>query len=339
MNQGSDYLNIFDIARESGVSISTVSRVINNPELVKVETKEKILKIINDANYTPNSMARGLAKKESMIIGVVIPNINNPFYSEIVRAIQDISSQKGYSVIICNTDENMDEEKRIISTLVSKQVDGIIFAGGRRLSEESNEYIRKLALNLPIVFVCEDIVDDNIYCVNTNKEMGMYILTNYLIKLGHKKIALINTLAGYKPSEEKLNGYKKALKEKDITYDPSIILSAENTIQGGYKSAESLLKNIKGVTAVISSSDIMAMGVMTIFIKNNYRVPEDISITGFDNITISEYFNPPLTTVSINLYKMAKEATIILDKLLKLNTVKTKIKMIEPRLIVRNSCR
>jgi len=332
-------MNIFDIAEKSGVSITTVSRVLNNTGHVKEETRQKILKVIEENHYTPNSLAQGLAKKESKTIGVVITNINNPFYSEMVRAIQDIASQKNYSVMICNTDDNVDEEIKITNTLVSKQVDGIIYAGGRPLDEKLNAHVRNVSRQIPTVLVCEDMTDDNIYCINSDKEMGMYLITDYLTSLGHRNIFFVNTPAGYKPSVEKLNGYKKALGEKGIKICDDYIFNCDNSVHGGYKAGEYIIKNMMGGTAVLCASDIMAMGVMNFFVKSSYQIPRDISIAGFDNIMFSGFFNPTLTTVSINLYKMAEEAARLLDKLIQKKTVKKKIKILEPMLNIRESCK
>lgn len=331
-------MNIFDIAKKSGVSITTVSRVLNDTGLVKEETREKVLRVMRENNYTPNSLARGLAKKESMAIGLVVPNINNPFYSEMVRAVQDMASQKNYSVVAVNTDDSIEAEKRILTTLVAKQVDGMIFAGGRYLAEEHNAHLRELAQKVPTVLAYEDIDDPNIYCVNARKEQATYLITSHLIRLGHRRIFFVNTQDGFKPSREKLSGYRKAMRECGLETGDEYVVSGSNTIQAGFEAGKTIAADLRGATAVLTASDILAMGAMNALVLEGLRIPDDISVAGFDNITLSEFFNPSLTTVSIDLYEMAKTSALVLDHLINGAHDDERVIMLEPKLVIRNSC-
>jgi len=331
-------MNIFDIAKKSGVSITTVSRVLNDTGLVKEETREKILRVMRENDYTPNSLARGLAKKESMAIGLVIPNINNPFYSEMVRAVQDMASQKNYSVVAVNTDDSIETEKRILSTLMARQMDGMIFAGGRYLAQKHNIHLRELAKKIPTVLAYEDIDDPNIFCVNARKEQATYLITSHLIRLGHKRIFFVNTQDGFKPSREKLSGYQKAMREWGLEMGDAYVISGSNSIQAGFEAGKRIAADLRGATAVLTASDIIAMGAMNALVLEGLHIPDDVSVAGFDNINLSEFFNPPLTTVSIDLYEMAKTAALVLDHLINGTYDDHRVVMLEPKLVIRNSC-
>jgi DNA-binding LacI/PurR family transcriptional regulator len=331
-------VNIFDIAKKTGFSITTVSRVINDTGLVKQETREKILQVMRENNYTPNSLAQGLAKKESTAIGMLVPNINNPFYSEMVRAVQDVVGKNNYALVAVNTDDRLDEEKRILSALIAKRVDGLIFAGGRDLDDAHNRHVRDVAKRIPTVFVCEDIDDPNIYCVNTRKELATRLLTRHLIELGHSRIYFVNTQEEFKPSTEKIAGYRAALEENGISYAPNRVLHCNNTIFDGYTAGQRIAENLNGATAVITASDIMAMGLMNALVKAGYSIPDDISVAGFDNIAISEYFNPSLTTVGSSLYEMAQMAAVILERLISGKSVERRVTVLEPKVVLRSSC-
>lgn len=332
-------MNIFDIAKKTGFSITTVSRVINDTGLVKEETRQKILQVMRENNYTPNSFAQGLAKKESKTIGMLVPNINNPFYAEMMRAVQDTASINNYAVVAVNTDDSLALEKSTLSTLLAKQVDGLIFAGGRDLCEEHNAHVREAAQRVPTVFVCEDIDDPNIYCVNTKKEEATRLLTEYLIRLGHRRILFVNTQEGFKPSCEKLAGYRAALKRHKLRYTSSLVLYGNNTVEEGYRAGCRIATGLSGATAILTASDIMAMGVLNALLQHGRSVPDDISVAGFDNIFISEFFNPSLTTAGSSLYEMAQMAAVILDKRISGKPVEERITFLEPKLILRKSCR
>ena len=202
---------IKDIARMANVSIATVSRVINGNGTVAQKTEKRILEIIKELNYVPNNVARSLVKQNSKTIGVVVADIMNPFYSEIIRAIQDQANIDGYSVISCNSDEDMEKEKQCIKMLLENQVSGIIFAGGRGKGDYYNQHIRDVAKKVPVVLADEFLEGENIYSIVCNKIKGAYEGVSALIELGHKRIAMINGYRDYKPSIEKLRGYKRAL--------------------------------------------------------------------------------------------------------------------------------
>ncbi len=330
---------IKDIAKMANVSIATVSRVINETGSVSKKTEKKINDIIKEIHYVPNNVARSLVKQNSKTIGVVVADIMNPFYSEIIRAIQDQADIDGYSVISCNSDEDMDKEKQCIQMLLENQVSGIIFAGGRGKGDYYNAHIVDLAQKVPVVLADEYQSGDNIYSIVCNKSKGAFEAVSYLIELGHKRIAIINGYQEYKPSIEKLNGYKKALKEAGIPFKEEYVKYGDYHVNGGERNIKELMTLDEPPTAVFTANDLMAMGAIKALKGLGYRVPADVSVIGFDDIMMNEYTIPNLTSVRQEMTAQGQLAVQILHQLFTGEKKPKKKYTIEPVLSKRDSCR
>lgn len=330
---------IKDIARMANVSIATVSRVINGNGTVAQKTEKRILEIIKELNYVPNNVARSLVRQNSKTIGVVVADIMNPFYSEIIRAIQDQANIDGYSVISCNSDEDMEKEKQCIQMLLENQVSGIIFAGGRGKGDYYNQHIRDVAKKVPVVLADEFLEGENIYPIVCNKIKGAYEGVSALIELGHKRIAMINGYQDYKPSIEKLRGYKRALKDHGILYREEYIRYGDYHLDGSESHVRELMQLNQPPTAIFASNDLMAMGAIRALKHLGLEVPGDISVIGFDDIMMNEYMQPALTSVRQEMSRQGQLAVQILDMIFTGSKKPKKKYVIEPSVVMRSSCR
>lgn len=330
-------LNIYDIAEEAGVSIATVSRAINRPEKVKAETMEKIQNIIKKANYTPNALAQSLVFNTTRTIGVIIGSISNPFYGELVRAIEDKAADEGYTILLGNTDNKFEEEGKYIEVFLKKKVDGMIFAGGRMMEEKYDEHIQRIAKVIPVVLANHILIEKNVYCVLSDEAKGTIIAMEHLIKKGYKNIAYINGYSNSYASIVKKENYIKTLLQNNIEISDELMVNAPNDeMSGGYSACESLLGRKANFTAIFAANDLMAMGAIKYLISNGYRVPEDIAVVGYDNIDMCNYFHPGITSVSQNIRLLGENSVKIMNDVLYSKDV-SKVTFYEPELIIRES--
>ncbi|MEW9094507.1 MAG: LacI family DNA-binding transcriptional regulator [Clostridiaceae bacterium] len=329
-------ITIKDIAREANVSIATVSRVINNKEDgVSKETREKILQIMKKHNYIPSSIARGLVTKKTNIIGLILPDINNPFFPGIVRGVEDAANEYGYNIILCNTDDNEDKEKTYIQILKEKCVDGIIYTSTLYNNGENINLLYKY--KIPFVSMDRNMNIDDIPFVATNGEAGMFKIVEYLLKNGHTEIAYISGKRGAVFNCGRLKGYKKSLEKYGIPIREEFIKYGDYKITSGIKCMEELLKCSNKFTAVACENDLMAIGALEVLNSRKINVPEEVSVTGYDNIFFSKATFPKLTTVSQPTYQMGYKAVELLMKIIKKEEVKEREIILNTDLIIRDS--
>jgi DNA-binding LacI/PurR family transcriptional regulator len=329
--------NIYDVANAAKVSISTVSRVINNPELVSANTRKRVQEVMETLNFIPNSLARSLTSKSTQTIGVVVADITNPYYAELLRSIQDAGNDIGYSIISCNSHEDMARERRIISTLLEKQVDMIILVGGRGTGTDFTTHVLDLAKQIPVILCNEYLKGENIYSVVCDKSEGTQLAVRHLVSLGHKRIAFINGGAVYKPSADKMKGYKKALKEAGLAIQVEYIQYGDYHLESGSDCVEKLLALEEPPTAIITSNDLMALGAIKAIQALGKRVPEDISIIGFDDIYLNNYITPALTSVRQKLDELGKKSVALIPLIMEGKAPAKTI--IHPDLVIRETCR
>ncbi|MCY6485198.1 LacI family DNA-binding transcriptional regulator [Clostridium aestuarii] len=323
-----------DIANLAGVSKTTVSMVLNKKNInVSETTKNKILKIAEELNYIPNNVARSLSTNKSETIGIIIPDITNPFFSEIARAIEDTASKLNYNVIFCNTDNDNEKEKKYVKLLISKLVDGVIFITGSG-NDESLDILDNN--NIPLVLVDRDIEKKKNYCgVYTLNEQGVIDGVNYLLRKGKKKIAFVTGAKELRISRQRIEGYKKIMLENNI-YDEGLIFESDFTIEGGMQSTEKIINSRNDIQAIFYSNDIMAFGGIKVLIRKGYNIPEDISIIGFDNIKISDFMEPELTTIGQPIYEIGKIACELLVNVINKKVYNRQI-YLKTKLIIRGT--
>lgn len=332
-------VTIARVAKEAKVSVATVSRVINNPEKVKEETRLIVEEVIKDLNYSPNAMARALVTKETRTIGVIIPDINNLFYPAVVRGIQDGVSKIDYQAIFCSTDNNIEEEKKYIKSLVEKRVDAFIILGSRKTGHENNEHLVELAEKHPVVLVNDYIENSKVYSVMTDEVSGAYKAVDYLISLGHKDIVHITVEPNFTTMVNKLEGYKLALKENNFEYDEDKVFNATSYTESGNLVMNEIIDKGLKPTAIFAGNDQIAIGVISSILSHGLRVPEDISVIGYSDIPIAKSIYPSLTTVGQFPHKTGKMSVDVAIKLINNKTIENQKVVLEPDFIVRGSTR
>lgn len=328
-------VTIYDVAREAGVSMATVSRVVNNNPNVKPATRKKVFEAIERLGYRPNAVARGLASKKTTTVGVVIPDISNAIFAEVARGIEDIANMYHYNIILCNADKKKDKEIRVINTLLEKQVDGLLFMGGAVTDEHRQSFKTS---NVPIVLCATSDETKEIPSVDIDHEAAASTAVQALIKQGHKRIAMISgTLEDPSNGYARFQGYKNALKAAEITYDESLVRIGNYRYESGADAMRYFLELDERPTAVFSATDEMAIGAIHMAQDHGLHVPENISIISVDNSRMASMVRPQLTTVAQPMYDIGAVSMRLLTKLMKKENVEDAQVILPHELITRQS--
>ena len=291
-------VTIKDVARLSEVSISTVSRVINDSKPVSPEVRKRVLKVIEETGYKPNDVARSLVTKRSYLIGVIINNLAQSFVADIVRGVEEIGKMYDYDILLCSSYGSKEAQINYLQLLNRKQAEGI-FLVGYNFDEEVIELVK--SLKKPYVYFTRKVEQD-MERVSIDYYSASYEATSYLIKQGNKKIAYVGDYEDRVTVEEnKVNGYKKALEDGELMSSGIFVVDGRRYIQA-YENSEQLLDKIKNIDAILCTNDEVAIGVMNYLKDNGIRVPEDVSIMGFGNIMESQFVRPKLATVGEPFY-------------------------------------
>src|SRR5699024_4834606 len=296
------------------------------------ETKNRVLETVEEMNYKPNTLARSLITRKTKTIGLVLPDITNPFYPEVARAIEDVANSKGYSVMLCNTDNNLEKEKRYISVLKEKFVDGIIFTTDTSLNQDE---FNELVGNTPTLILDENVEVNYKYGVFVDNIKGGYEAVKYLLGLGHKKIDWITGPLESKNSLDRMAEFRKILFERGIKLDENLIFEGDYKIESGIKAIEYF--GNREYTAIFAFNDMMAFGVYKGLKSRGYDVPEDVSVVGFDDLDFAQILEPSLTTIKQPVYKIGKAAGELLIRIIEDKSCDDNIIVYEPKLIRRGS--
>lgn len=328
--------SIKDVAKEAGVSIATVSRVLNDIDVVNEETKEKVLVAIKKLGYRPNIVARSLKTQKTSTIGIIIPDISSQFYPEIVRGAEDVANIYDYNIILCNTDLDIEKEMEYLKVLKEKMVDGVLY-----MSNSLQKDIIDLIRELEIPTVLTETIDEekSFPSVTVDNLKAAYEATKYLIEKGNKKIAYVG------PNDNNVNatslrykGYKKALLEMNLEVNQSLISFSGIKAKDGYAAMEKIIDN-SSIDGIFCASDEIAMGVINLLRDKGIRVPEDIDVIGFDNIYSSSIFYPKLTTISQPMYDMGSVGMRMLIKIINKQPLGKEHYVLNHKLIERDSCK
>jgi LacI family transcriptional regulator len=314
-------VTIYDVAREAGVSMATVSRVVNGNPNVKPATRKKVLDVIRSLGYRPNAVARGLASKKTTTVGVVIPDISHMFYAELARGVEDIASMYHYNIILCNSDLNKEREIQLIETLLEKQVDGLLFLGGE-ITEAHRELFSVSAV--PVVLAATRDEKKELPFVTIDQIQAAKEATSVLILEGNRRIAFIggpltDPVGGY----PRWLGYKEALEENGLTFDEKLVRLGNYRYRSGFEAMKELLQTEPEITAVFATSDEMAVGAMHAALDLGRRVPDDLSVIGFENIPLASQVRPLLSTVSVPMYDIGAVAMRLLTKYMNNEPIET----------------
>jgi len=325
--------NILDVALKAQVSIATVSRVVNKSDhKVNPATREKVLAAIRELDYRPNALAKGLLMKKTMTIGIIIPDISNPYYAEIVRGIQDTADLAGYAVMLHNTDGKQERIIRHIYLLREKSVDGVIFCGGIINEYETLSTLKELKER--VVVVGRHEVD--FPAVMVDNMGGATQAVQHLIGLGPRLIGCIAGPDGSTTAADRLTGYRNALAQNGMALDERLVKRGTWNPESGYLLAKELLAGPKWPTAIFSANDQMAFGVIKAARELALDVPKELAVVGFDNVPPGFYFDPPLTTVEIPMYDIGVASMGMLIDLLSGEKF-DKLRLFNTKLIVRGS--
>ncbi|MEN2984374.1 MAG: LacI family DNA-binding transcriptional regulator [Dictyoglomaceae bacterium] len=328
-------LTINDIAKIAGVSKGTVSYVLNNKPGVSAEVREKILRIIEEHGYKPNKLAQALAGKKTNFIALVIPDISDVFYAKIIKGVEKTLSKNGYFLNLYSTHANPEKEHQVFEFLNTGFVDGIIIMA---YHIEENFIKKIIDAKIPVVFIDYPYDNNKIYSVIVDNEEGGFKATEYLINLGHRKIVFIHGSKDAWDSDLRFKGYLKALEKYNIPFNENLVSRGDFTKEGGYRAVKEILDSGEKFTAIFSANDHMALGAMKALKEKGLRIPEDISIIGFDNIEASALSNPPLTTIMQPIYQLGEMSAKILLRLLSGENLDQKRFLLKTQLIERKSC-
>jgi LacI family transcriptional regulator len=330
-------ITIADIAQEANVSTATVSRVISGTTRVKDTTRERVEAVIRKYDYEINSIAQSLTKKKTHTIGVIVLDINNLFFSEVIKGINEVAREHEYDVFLANTDFEEERELHFTKAFIRRNTDGILISP----VAENSEGIRLLnKKKIPFFVLNCRINNPDINYVTNDNIAGAYLATDYLISLGHREIAFLH---GYKIQGfiERLKGYKKALKENNIAYSDKLVFGYGENDEDGLRLTKDLLSSKQSFSAIFASNDMMAIGAMEAIYESGKRIPDDISLVGYDNLSITKNLKIPLTTINQPKFEQGKLAAESLMSLINENTSVgySSHLIMKPELVIRDSCR
>ena len=328
-------VTIKDVARKAGVSISTVSRVINNSKPVSNEIRQNVLRIIEETNYFPNPVARSLVMKKSQLIGVIVPDISNFFIGEILSGIEEIGKMYGYDILLCNTYGDLEQEIRYLSLLKAKQVEGILLMTWK-MEDKLVDYISHI--EVPMVLINRNAADLAIPSVSIDNYGATYEMVKYLIDCGHKKIAMIrNNIDNDSFSLNQFKGYKNALEDHGIEVDDRLVQDGGYKLENSYGIVQNLIEEKLLPTAIFATSDLMAIDAINCLLDHGYKVPDDVSVVGFNDVKLASIYRPNLTTIHQPIYDIGAVAIRMIIKKIGHEELDNDIVILPHELIIRNS--
>lgn len=324
-----------DVAERAGVSVTTVSHVINVTRVVSTEARQRVLAAMDELGYQPNALARSLRRKETYSLGVIVPDSADPFFAEVVRGIEDTSFQRGYTITLCNSDSDLDKELLYTNALTEKQVDGILFlaAGGKSTEHIQTLYKRRM----PLVVVDRHTENIALDSVQIDNAWGGWAATHHLVGLGHRRIGCITGPSDLTLSAERVTGYRRALQEGQLAVDESLIVKGDFQYESGYQAARYFLTMVDPPTAIFACNDLMAVGLVSAAQALGYQIPHDLAVVGFDDIRLASFINPPLTTIAQPKYEIGRMATSMLLERINDPDMPPRQHTLKTELIVRRS--
>ncbi|GIP40219.1 LacI family transcriptional regulator [Paenibacillus sp. J31TS4] len=326
---------IRDVAKLAAVSVATVSRVLNNNGYVNKETKEKVQQAIQLLQYEPNTMAKGLAGKKTETLALVLPDISNPFFSEVARAVEDVAQLYGYTVVLCNTDSDTDKEQTYIQVMKRRYVDGMLFASN---TLRAADVLMLNKANIPLVVL--DRAPANVPClvVRSKNNEGAKLAIRHLLDTGCRRIAHIYGPQETATGKERLIGYEEAVRSFPW-YSPTLMEPGQFSIQGGMAAAEKLMERHPDIDGIFAGNDLMALGALKKLQQLGIPVPGRVSLIGFDGIELTRITEPELSTIAQPIYEIGATATRLLIKKIEGVQLENETYECEVELMARGSTR
>ncbi len=330
-------LTIYDIAKKVGVSPKTVSRVINNEPHVSKKTYEKVMRVINETKYMPNVSAQRLGSNKLKAIGLIIPRLGSPYASELISAILNSCKKRDYINVVYPINDSEDENEKIISLYLKRHVDGFIFAPPGSDDRNLLDYFEQN--NIPLVLITPNAPYRDFYVVKATDKLGGMQATNYLVSLGHKKIGIITCMPSRTFAQERLEGYKETLVLHGIKLNKEYIQFGDNSFGSGFIAAKKLITLQEPPTAIFCCNDEMALGAASAIYKFGLKIPNDISLIGFADISLVSELSVPLTTIKQPVENIADVAVSLIINIIEKKELEKRIHEIQTSLIIRESCK
>ncbi|UKS27122.1 LacI family transcriptional regulator [Paenibacillus sp. HWE-109] len=327
---------IYDVAREAGVSIAAVSQVMNGKGKISEERRAEILKTMERLNYQPSVIASALTGKKTFTLGLLVPDISNPFFAEIARAVEDQGHHLGYSLVICSTDNKDERVERYLNLLQQKSIDGMIIGTGMDNKEMLTPLMKQ---GIPIAMIAREMPDIGVHTVVVDDCVGGALAAKHLLDLGHTRLAILAEHAKVISSRERVRGFRNTLEEAGVVLPDSGVRNCHYTVEDGKRQAIALLEESAGVrpTALFCCNDMLAIGALQAAKQLGLKVPEQLSVIGFDNTILASVTDPPLTTVAQPIEPMGKRVVdLLIQELKKESTTKQRV-VLRPELMIRQS--
>jgi LacI family transcriptional regulator len=329
-------VTIREVAEWAGVSTMTVSRVVNESHRVQPKTRVKVEQAIKDLGYIPNGLARGLSSQKTGVVALLVPDVANPFFTKLVRGAENVAWHNGYRTILCNTENDLNREKAYLDDMLAQRVEGLIIAP---TSDKSKRQLSSLEKHkVPIVLVDRSLDGVDYDSVQGDNQAGAFRLVKHLITLGHNRIAMLSGPLDISTSRDRLKGYRQALEEANLTYDPSLVIQTEVDSKGGYQAARKLIEFKERPTAVFSVNNLAAVGVIQAFREVGLEVPDDMALVCFDDIDFASIICPFLTVMAQPAESFGTIALQLLLGRISDRTVEHRHVTLAAEFIIRESC-
>ncbi|CAM4525333.1 LacI family DNA-binding transcriptional regulator [Paenibacillus xylanexedens] len=325
---------IYDIAREAGVSIATVSQVINGKGKISEKRRAEIMEIMERLHYQPSAIAAALTGKQTYTLGLLVPDISNPYFAELARAVEDRSRQLGYSVVICSTDNKDERVERYLNLLQQKRVDGMMIGTGIDNAEILSPLLQQ---SIPIALIARHMPSLSVHTVTIDDILGGALAAEHLLELGHTRLAVLSEPSKVSSSQERVRGFRETLIKAGYTLEPNQIRESAADLSSAKKEALLLLGEKDHPTGLFCCNDIQAIGALQAAKELGLRVPEDVSIIGFDNTILASVTSPPLTTVAQPIEELGHRAVDLLIEELKDEQKEPQKIVLKPELVIRES--
>jgi LacI family transcriptional regulator len=333
---GKRRITISDVAASAGVSMMTVSRAVNGRDGITEETRQRILKIASEMGYRPNHIARGLVTHQTATLGLIMPDVSNPFFSQIARSAEEIAYKNDYNLFLMNTGEDAEREKGAINSLINKEIDGVLVCSSRLTEKE----IIPLLDMLPAAVLVNrdlDLPGMRVASLTVNDSQGTQIAMKYLIERGHKKIALLTGPKSSFSGQQRMEGYQTGLRQYGLPFVMTLVGLCAPTTQGGETATLELFEKAPDIDAVIAFNDLVAVGVIRACQQAGRKVPEDVAVIGADDIPLSALTSPSLSTLHVDLSAIGERAMLALLRLIDSPQEEPQKIVFEPELVLRQS--
>jgi LacI family transcriptional regulator len=325
-----------EVAQLANVSTATVSNVINNTKFVSEEVKKQVFDAMGALNYRPNEIAKSLRLQQSKLIGILISDIANGFISTVVKGIENTLSEKGYNVLLCSTDSNIEKEKKYLNLLMGKRIDGLIISSSAGTGEHYNDLLNA---NVPLVFLnrCPDHFPSNM--VMTNNIQGAYMATEHLIKHSYRKIAVVTGPLHFSTGRDRFIGYQRALEDYGIPFKQEYVFEGNFDVESGHNLTEKILESNLEADAIFISNNSMSLGAYKYIKEKGLKIPEDIAIYGYDDPEWADVVDPPLSSIKQPAYELGVYAAQnIINTISGTSSESREIIYLNPEMVIRNSC-